>query len=303
MLENIFLFVTLVKNQSFSKTAKSLKISPATLTRKIQELEKFFGKILLVRDTRNIRLTEDGETVYIRFKDILIHMEEIIEKFNPNSHSIPDSQLRIVLPIGLSTKLINPYLCTFIEQYPQIKLAIIYNNEITDLKNNDINLAITSKPVNSKEYDYRLLRSETVDLYCTPEYAKQFGIPDKPEDLHHHNVLGGNDYLNSKPLKYIKLTNRYTNEKYLIDNSKTSISVNIATHALEIGLSGKLIFGSFNYLCEDSLNSGKIIRVLPEYYAYKQDFYIVSNKRLTRPEQAFIDFIYSCINRLIAKTN
>ena len=299
MLENIFLFIALVKNQSFSKTAKSLKISPATLTRKIQELEKFFGKLLLVRDTRNIHLTDEGETVYIRFKDVLSYVDELVNKFNPNYSSIPTSTLRIVLPIGLSTKLINPYLGIFTERYPQVKLVIIYNNEITNLKDSNINLAISCKHINNKDYDYRIFRTETVDLYCTPEYASRFGVPSKPEDLLHHNVLGVNDYASTQSLKYVKLTNRYTDEKYLLDNTKASISVNIATHALEIGLSGKLIFGSFNYLCEDYLINGKIIRVLPEYYAYKQDFYIISNKHLSQPEEAFIDFIYCCANRLL----
>lgn len=299
MLENIFLFITLVKNQSFSKTAKLLKISPATLTRKIQELERFFGKILLVRDTRNIRLTEEGETVFIRFKDTLSYVDELVNKFNPDYKSMPNSTLRVVLPIGLSAKLINPYLYIFTERYPQIKLVIIYNNEITTLKDNNINLVISCLDTSNKEYDYRLLRSETVNLYCTPEYAERFGIPTKPEELNHHNVLGVNNEVTTKSSKYIRLTNRYTNEKYLLDSTKASISVNIATHALEIGLSGKIIFGSFHYLCEDYLLQGKIIQVLPEYYAYKTDFYIISNKRLSPPEEAFIEFIYRCANRLL----
>ena len=74
MFDNIVIFTQLVEIVSFNKTADHLNIATSTLTRKIQELEAYFNKLLLVRDTRNLNLTPDGELLYQNFKGLRLQL-------------------------------------------------------------------------------------------------------------------------------------------------------------------------------------------------------------------------------------
>ena len=60
------LFVKVVENHSFSKTAKRENVPVSTVSRKISELEKSLGVRLLERSTRRLRMTEIGEDYYTR---------------------------------------------------------------------------------------------------------------------------------------------------------------------------------------------------------------------------------------------
>ena len=60
------LFVKVVENHSFSKTAQREKVPVSTVSRKISELEKALGVRLLERSTRQLRMTEVGQDYYDR---------------------------------------------------------------------------------------------------------------------------------------------------------------------------------------------------------------------------------------------
>ena len=87
MFDNIVIFTQLVEIGSFNKTADHLNIATSTLTRKIQDLETYFNKILLIRDTRNLKLTPDGELLYQQFKGLREQLRDFFNILNPASNT------------------------------------------------------------------------------------------------------------------------------------------------------------------------------------------------------------------------
>ena len=57
-------FITVVQRHSFSEAAKQLHFSQSTITKHINELEKELGQQLLVRSTRDFKLTKAGMSCY-----------------------------------------------------------------------------------------------------------------------------------------------------------------------------------------------------------------------------------------------
>lgn len=72
-METSFLneFLVLEETNSFSKAAKQLQISQATLSRHIQQLESEFDVVLFERTTQKIKLTPYGEALRNYARDIL----------------------------------------------------------------------------------------------------------------------------------------------------------------------------------------------------------------------------------------
>ena len=53
-------FLTVAREKSFSRAAEKLHLTQPTLSRQIMDLEKEYGKQLLIREPRQINLTDDG---------------------------------------------------------------------------------------------------------------------------------------------------------------------------------------------------------------------------------------------------
>lgn len=299
MFDHIALFTQLVEIGSFNKTAEVVRISPPTLTRKIQELETYMNVQLLQRDTRNISLTHNGELLYLKFKDLRKELANLLNVFNPIDKRV-DDRLKVTLPAHWPSTIINPYLSYFLNQNPGVKLSVRYRIVKPDFEKDFHDIMVTSHYVNDSRFDFRFLRSESISLYCTPSYIEKYGQPTTIDELIEHNVMSGIDPNTDMDVDYTIFTNKYTKDKHYIDSTNSRIRLNSSLGAREIGMAGECIFGSWGFLCEDDLRMGKLIHVLPEYEAFSVDFYIVSRKTIRPVEQLFIDFIYRCANRLIA---
>ena len=64
-------FLTVAREESFSRAAEKLHLSQPTLSRQLKDLEDEFGKQLLIREPRRILLTEDGLLLRRRAEEIL----------------------------------------------------------------------------------------------------------------------------------------------------------------------------------------------------------------------------------------
>ena len=75
-LRALEVFVEVVRKNGFARAADVLDTSPANVTRYINDLEAHLGTRLLNRSSRKMSLTESGEALYERAKNILDDMAE-----------------------------------------------------------------------------------------------------------------------------------------------------------------------------------------------------------------------------------
>lgn len=71
LLNDMALFVEVVKARGFRSAAQALGMPNSTLSRRISALEKAIGLRLLHRTTRRIELTEAGQLYFERCKRIV----------------------------------------------------------------------------------------------------------------------------------------------------------------------------------------------------------------------------------------
>lgn len=58
--QHLKLFIDLAQSRSFIRTAEKNYMSASTLTRQIQQIEEKIGQPLLIRDNRQVHLTDAG---------------------------------------------------------------------------------------------------------------------------------------------------------------------------------------------------------------------------------------------------
>lgn len=188
-LNDTLLFLRVVELGSFTAAARALGVPKATLSRRVQELERQLGARLLERTTRRLALTEAGQVYYdhtVRIARDLVEAESAVGQLT----GAPRGWLRITLPFGLGNAL-GPLMPRFAARYPDLHLEFILSNEVVDLVANDIDLALRVGRLPDSSLLARRIARFTSHVYASPSYLARHGEPLAPADVEHHRVLAG----------------------------------------------------------------------------------------------------------------
>ena len=141
-------FVATAELKSFSQAAKYLYLSQSTISSHVQNLEDDLGRKLLLRTTKSITLTPEGET-------FLSYARKIVETKDQAVLSLQQSS-KSMLHIGASSipsgYLLPKIIAGFKEKYPEMHFSIWQgsSDEIAELLLSDsVDIAFNGKDINS----------------------------------------------------------------------------------------------------------------------------------------------------------
>ena len=302
MLDDIMLFINLVEIQSFTKVAEKLRLQPSTISKRISLLEQELGDILLKRDTRNISITEYGRFIYDKFSYLPNYISDVLSTKNlrllmAKSNTLETSgKLNIRLGGMILIERILPKLSVFTKMFPNVKLNIRVARNYAKWRDDGTNIMLMPHDIQEKSLVSRFITTEYYRLFCTAQYAAKYGIPKTIDELYNHQVVGGIDGNTDEEINFVIMKNMCTQQELPLNTGNFQIKINSPLHAKEIGLGSEFIFYCWNNLCQEELLQKKIIPVLPEWYFYHLDYYVVCKKQITYIEQMFVEFICTCFS-------
>src|SRR5689334_2151822 len=88
IVDTLKIFVTVVEQKHFSRAAEILNLSQPGVSLHIRNLENELGVKLITRSPKHVQVTEAGEILYIRAKQILSHYEEAKKEINELFHVV-----------------------------------------------------------------------------------------------------------------------------------------------------------------------------------------------------------------------
>ncbi|MFD3156317.1 LysR family transcriptional regulator [Haloimpatiens sp. FM7330] len=137
-IESIETFVLLAENGNFTKTAEIQYLVQSTVSNRINELEKYVGKALFIRNNKNVRLTPSGEAFLPYAKRMLMLKKDGIIK--ARSIGIYDDRLALGLVDSIYKGIISPILKEYFLTFPNIavKLKVNHSEEIIKLLSDGI---------------------------------------------------------------------------------------------------------------------------------------------------------------------
>lgn len=120
-LRQLRAFLCVADHGSFSQAAKSMHLSQAALSGLVKELEAQVGVRLLDRDTRNVALTEVGESFGPMVRRLLADLDGALEDLN-NLRELRRGVVRVAAPETLSCTLMPELIRYFEDEYPGIEI-------------------------------------------------------------------------------------------------------------------------------------------------------------------------------------
>jgi len=185
-LKSMVVFAQVVQQGSLTGAAKHIGLSRAVVSYHIKKLETQLGVKLLNRSTRSIALTEAGSGYYERCR-IIAEQAETANRQIENLKNEPVGLLKITCPVNVGLQTIVPALNEFKQLYPKIELDVMLTDEVVNIMQEGIDLAIRGAPLLDSGLQASKLSTLQTVLCGSPEYLNKHGRPSKPSELDQHN--------------------------------------------------------------------------------------------------------------------
>lgn len=185
------IFVRVVEHGSFSATARALRLTPSAISKLISRLEERLGVSLIVRSTRGLQLTLEGEVFFDRAQRIVSEIEQS-ERAVSSASEEARGTLRVNSNIPFAQHYLMPIIPGFLEAYPGITLDLVQTDMPVDLIYERADVAIRTGHLSDSALKARKLLETPRRVVASKSYLDRFGKPKHPTDLERHNCLNFN---------------------------------------------------------------------------------------------------------------
>lgn len=182
-------FVAAAERGSFSAAGRRLGLSPSAISKVVTRIEDRLGTRLVVRSTRALQLTPEGEVYLARAQRILAEIAETERLVASGAEAAPRGKLRVNASVGFGIRFLVPLVPDFLRLYPQVELDLSLADSVIDLMEERTDIAIRSGPMRDSTLRARKILESRRVVVAAPAYLAEHGVPKTPADLDRHNCL------------------------------------------------------------------------------------------------------------------
>ncbi len=180
-------FVAVAREGSLSAAARALGLTPSAVSRIIARTEQRLGTRLLLRTTRAISFTAEGQSYLRGARRILADLDEVEDTIA--DQGVPRGRLRISAALGHGRLAIVPLVAAFSARYPQIIVDLTLSDEVADILGGQADVAVRFGQLPDSPLTARRIGDTGQIIVASPDYLQRHGTPLQPEDLLQHNCL------------------------------------------------------------------------------------------------------------------
>ncbi|MRT25628.1 LysR family transcriptional regulator [Enterobacteriaceae bacterium RIT697] len=255
-LNAINTFIRVAQAGSFSAAARLCGMKQSAVSQQIAALEDELGIVLLHRTTRAMKLTEQGERYLQQMQPLLAAIQEVESQLRPAQQALQGS-VHIQLPSGLGQRFL-PHLLALQRANPELHLTIALDDRVAELVSEGVDIALRLSETPPEMFPARLLARIETPLFAAPERILTTPITTLAELAAHPYVrFSGID--KEAPLRLISHQESVALEVNTVFRANSSEGLLQALQA-NIGVGGMQL-----PLVHEALQSGTLVRILPQY--------------------------------------
>ncbi len=187
-LKQIEAFVAVATRGSLSAAARIEGVTPAIIGRRLDALETRLGVKLLLRTTRRLSITFEGEAFLEDCQRILADLANAEASVSAGGVKA-SGHLKLTAPAGFGRRHVAPLVMSFLEQNPEVTANLDMSDRVVDLVNEGIDCAIRIGDMPDSSLVSQRLGEMRRQVVASPTYLVRFGRPACLEDLARHNCL------------------------------------------------------------------------------------------------------------------
>lgn len=164
-------FATVAEQGSLSAAARTLGLTPSAVSRSIARTERRLGTRLLLRTTRSITLTAEGEAYLRGARRILADLAEVEDAIA--DQSVPRGRLRVSAALGHGRLAIVPLVAAFSARYPHITVDLSLSDEVVDILGGQADVAVRFGPLPDSPLTARRIGETGQVVVASPDYLQR----------------------------------------------------------------------------------------------------------------------------------
>lgn len=293
LLQNLSLFVRIAERGSISGAGRDMNLSPASASERLIALERHYGVSLLVRSTRHIRLTDEGQRL-LPEASRLVNDALILEHNMKGAAAEIRGLIKISIPNDLGQQVILPLIDQFLSNYPGIRIDINFSDQYNNLITDGIDLVFRTGALPDSALRMKKLLNQRQVICASPYYLEKYGCPEHPDHLTDHQAIicrSGNNSGLSWPFLIDERIVRYRVNGQRITNN--------GVIARDWGLQGYGLIRKSYLDIMTHLKRGDLVEVLgtfqPKEETQLQILYGSDRNKIPRIRQ-FVEYISTALN-------
>jgi DNA-binding transcriptional LysR family regulator len=283
--ESMSAFVAVARAGGFSAAARAIGIPLPTISRRVADLEGELGVRLLHRSTRQVALTETGQTFFATCQRLLEDLKDAEEAVTGEYRS-PTGELTITAPMGFGRLHLQPVALEFLAAYPDINLRLMLVDRVVDLVEDHVDVALRIADLADSILIARPLGHVRMVVTASPAYLKRYGVPAHPNELKDHDCIV---WSSIGPLNTWWFRDQGRDQSFPVGTrlSTTSADSAIGAACADVGLTQTTC-----YQAEQGVREARLKIVLADYECAVTPVSLVyaSNRLVPLKLRAFIDF-------------
>lgn len=251
------IFLRVVESGSFKRAAEYLQVEPSSVSRKIAALEDRLQVKLLRRSTQRTTPTELGQLYYERMRQ-LIDDHTALEEEIKSGVSRLNGRLRIAAPTDFGTKFIVPVIGQLQQEAPELSVELLLGSHFENLFESNLDVAVRIGELPDSDLIAKKIGDNDRVLVASPEYLAKQGTPTSQHQLEtHHFIL----YSAMQARSDIKFADGSIHSHLKL---KSNIMVNSISAIRRLVLDGKGIHLGPRWIFAEDIESGRLVRLLPD---------------------------------------
>ncbi|MGN7917590.1 MULTISPECIES: LysR substrate-binding domain-containing protein [Lysobacter] len=291
-LNDLVLFAAAVEHGGFAAASRRLGVPKSTVSKRVAALEDELGVRLIHRTSRSFTLTETGRAFHEHAHAALIETEAAQEVVRSRVAE-PSGKVRITAGVPTAQDYLAPHLPALARAYPRLHVQLDVTDRFVDLVQEGYDIAVRSHfaPLPDSGLIQRQALVESIVLVAAPSYLAECGWPATPQELVAHDAL---------------LTGQSSATMWNLSNDDGD-SVQVAPIARMTANESRVLSTAAvaglgitclpERMCRAELDSGRLVRVLPEWIAGRvATTLVMPHRRGQLPGvRATVEFLIDCL--------
>ncbi|MCF5742932.1 MULTISPECIES: LysR family transcriptional regulator [Pseudomonas syringae group] len=289
-IQEMTLFAGLAEQTSFSGVARHFGLSTATVTRAVASLESRLGILLVVRTTRNMRLTEAGQRFAADCRRLLADLDEA-ESAAGGLHALPGGLLTVTAPQMFGALHVVPVMTGFLERFPAVDIRAILVDRVVSMLDEGVDVAVRIGTLPDSSLTAIPTGSVRRMVCASPAYLEKHGAPQHPDDLRQHSTISTTTAERSPHWLF-----RIDGKDYSVDVG-SRLSLTSYQAAISAALQGWGLTQVPYYQIREHLQEGRLKCVLDTFEIMPEPVHVVylEGRRRSSKVRAFVDFCVSAL--------
>ncbi len=270
------LIVRVAETGSMTLAARQLQLTPAAVSAAVQRTEDALGVRLFERTTRSLHPTDEGDVIIAGCQDVVRRWQRTLDEATGHGREL-EGTVNLSAPADTTYQILESTVAKLCLEHPKLRVVLDTSDAIARLHRDAIDMAVRYGTPPDSTLTARKLVDAPALLVASPGYVREHGTPKTPEALSEHRCVT----LRRAGLPVVVWHLRHGDATVEVELDSPLCGNGFLARRWAVAGMGIAFKSLFDVI--DDLESGRLVRVLPDFQGERAGIHVVFPSRRFLP--------------------